>query len=382
LEKPSVAVIGAGVAGLNTALRASELGCEVTVVERDRPASGSSSRSAGVFNISSTEPLQVEVRVRTRELLEKYEREDGLRLARIGYIRLARSESHVKMFEDVIALQRELGAEPAEIVEPVRLRELVPHLRTDDLVAAIYNPRDGCMDGVQLCGVLAARAEAQGARIVPRTRVEGHEVVRGRHRLHTGAGPVEADVVVNAAGPWAMEVGELLGHPLPLVNQVNEVIRVKLPPAVDYSVPMVQEYIPGEEQAGYFRQDGRGGMIAGMHTYSALGDAASADPDTYQEAVAWETMDAVTGRVGSRLPVDGLGFEPGWAGLYPVSADGEYVVGPYAADPTVFACGGFSGQGLIAACSVGPVAAEWIVFGEPRSLPGAVAWRPDRPGLR
>ena len=382
MKKPSVAVIGAGVAGLNTALRAAELGCEVTVVERDRPASGSSSRSAGVFNICSTELLQVEVRVRTRELLEKYEREDGLRLARIGYMRLARSESHVKMFEDVIALQRELGVEPAEIVEPAQLQELVPHLRTDDLVAAIYNPRDGCMDGLQLCDVIAARAEAAGAVVLQRTRVEGHEAVRGRHRLLTDAGPVEADVIVNAAGPWAMEVGELLGHPLPLVNQVNEVIRVKLPPAVDYPVPMVQEYIPGEEQAGYFRQDGPGGMIAGVHTYSALEDAGSADPETYQESVAWDTRDAVVRHVGSRLQVEGLGFEPGWAGLYPVSADGEYVVGPYEADPTVIACGGFSGQGLIAAVSVGPLAAEWIVFGEPRSLPGAVAWRPDRPGLR
>jgi sarcosine oxidase, subunit beta len=382
LRHPSVAVIGAGVAGLSTALGAAELGCEVTVVERDGLASGSSSRSAGVFNISSTELLQVEVRVRTRELLERFERENGLSLERIGYMRLARSDSHLRMFEEVIELQRELGVEPAEIAEPARLRELVPHLRTDDLLGAIYDPRDGRVDGSQLCGVLAARAEAAGARILQGARVEGHEARRGRHRLRTGAGPVEADVVVNAAGPWAMEVGALLGHPLALVNEVNEVIRVRLPAEVDYTVPMVQEYIPGEERAGYFRQDGPGGMIAGMHTYSALAEAVSADPDTYHESVAWETREAVAAHVGNRLRVEGLEFEPGWAGIYPVSADGEYVVGPYEADPTVFACGGFSGQGLIAAVSVGPVTAEWIVCGEPRGLPGATAWRPDRPGLR
>ncbi len=382
MKKPSVAVIGAGVAGLSTALRAAELGCEVSVVERDRVASGSSSRSAGVFNISSTEPLQVEVRVRTRERLERLEREDGLRLARIGYVRLARNESHLKMFEEVIALQRQLGVEPAEIVEPARLREIVPHLHTDDLLGAVYNPRDGCMDGRQLCEILASRAEAAGARVLEGARVEGHEKARGRHRLLSAAGVVEADVVVNAAGPWAMEVGELLGAPLPLVNQVNEVIRVELPATVEYPVPMVQEYIPGEEQAGYFRQDGPGGLIAGMHTYSALEESGSAEPDAYLESVAWETREAVARHVGNRLRVEGLRFEPGWAGLYPVSGDGEYVVGPYGADPTIFACGGFSGQGLIAAVTVGPAAAEWIVFGEPRSLPGAVAWLPDRPGLR
>lgn len=381
MSHPSVAVIGGGVAGLSTALAAAELGCEVTVLERDRVASGSSSRSAGIFNISSTEPVQVEVRVRTRERLERFERENGLRLERIGYVRLARSDSHIEMFEAVIALQRELGVEPAEIVDTARLRELVPHLRTDDLLGAIYNRRDGCMDGQQLCGVLAERGEAAGARILERTRVTGHEAGAGRHRLLTDDGPVEADVVVNAAGAWAMEVGELLGHPLPLVNQLNEVIKVKLPPPVDYTVPMIQEYIPGEEQAGYFRQDGPGAMIAGRHTYSALDEDDSADPESFGDSVEWETLEAVERHVGSRLEVEGLSFEPGWAGLYPISADGEYVVGPYGADPTVVACGGFSGQGLIAAVTVGPLAAEWIVFGEPRSLPAATAWLPDRPGL-
>jgi len=379
MSHPSVAVIGGGVAGLSTALAAAELGCEVTVLERDLLASGSSSRSAGVFNICSTEPLQVEVRVRTRELLEKLERECGLPLERIGYLRLARSETHLKMFEDVIGLQRELGVEPAEIVEADRLREIVPHLRTDDLLAAIHSPRDGRMDGRALCGAFAERAEAQGATVVQQVRVEGHERVNGRHRLLTDRDPVEADVVVNAAGPWAAEVGELLGHRLPLINQAQEVFEVNLPAGLDYTVPMVQEYIPGEEQATWFRQNGPGGMIAGMHTYSVL-EPGSADPGSYEESVSWRTRDAVARSVSDRLQVDGLEFRPGWPGLYPVSTDGEFVVGPYEADQSVVACGGFGGQGLTSS-SVGRATAEWIVFGEPRSLPAASAWLPDRPGL-
>lgn len=379
MSHPSVAVIGGGAAGLSTALAAAELGCEVTVIERDRLASGSSSRSAGIFNICGTEPLQIEVRVRTRELLEKLERENGMRLERIGYVRLARSEANVRTFEDVVALQRELGAEPAEIVDAGRLREIVPHLRTDDLLAALYNPSDGRMDGRLLCRLLAERAEASGATVIQGTRVVGAERANGRHRLLTDRDPISADVVVNAAGPWAMEVGELLGQPLPLVNQAQEVIEVDLPPAVDYTVPMVQEYIPGEERAGYFRQNGPGKMIAGMHSYSAL-ERGSADPETYEAAVAWETRDAVAQRVGSRLQVDGLDFQPGWRGLYPVSTDGEFVVGPYEADPSVVACGGFGGQGLTSSAA-GQAAAEWIVFGEPRAMPAASAWLPDRPGL-
>lgn len=383
MSQPAVAVIGAGVAGLSAALRAAELGCAVTVIEREHPASGSSGLSAGIYNINSTELLQVEVRVRTRALLDRFEAENGLPLARIGYLRLARKQAHLELFEQVVALQRELGVEPSRIVGVEEVRAIVPHLRTDDLLGAIHNPLDGHMDGPLLCGVLAERAEAAGAAVLHRTGVRGYE--RGgerRHRLLTDGEPVEADVVVNAAGPWATAVGELLGHPFPLVNQVHEVIKVKLPPAVDYTVPMVQEYIPGEDEAGYFRQDGPDSMIAGMHTYSALDELGSADPETYQRTVTWDTWEAVAEQVSNRLQVEGLGFETGWTGLYPISADGDYVVGPYEADETVIACGGFGGQGLTAAVSVGPLAAEWAVHGEPRSLPGATAWLPDRPGLR
>jgi sarcosine oxidase, subunit beta len=379
LSHPSVAVIGGGVAGLSTALAAAELGCEVTVLERDRLAIGSSSRSAGIFNICSTEALQVEVRVRTRELLEQFERENSLPLNRIGYLRLARSEAHIKAFEDVIGLQRELGVEPAVIVDAERIKEIVPDLYTDDLLGAIHSPRDGCMDGQRLCGVFAERAEASGATIVQGIRVVGCERTNGRHRLLTDRDPVEADVIVNAAGPWAAQVGELLGHPLPLVNQAQEVFEVSLPATVDYALPMVQEYIPGGEQATWFRQSAEGGLIAGMHTYSAI-ERGSADPESYEASVSWATQGPVSRRVSSRLRVDGLDFQPGWPGLYPVSTDGAFVVGPYEADPSIVACGGFGGQGLTSS-SVGRVTAEWIVRGEPRSLPAAAAWLPDRPAL-
>lgn len=379
--RPSVVVIGAGVAGLATAMTAAELGCRVTVLERRHAGSGSSALSAGIFNINSTELLQVEIRVRTRALLDDLEQNLGLHLSRIGYMRLGKKPQHTEMFRDVIALQRELGVEPSQLIEPEAARELVPHLRIDDLESVIYNPRDGHMDGPLVCGALAERATAAGAEIRVMTPVTGHTRLPSGHRLTTPSGDFEADVVVNAAGPWAERIGEVLGAPLPLVNQLHEVVKVKLPPVVDYTVPMVQEYIPGESEAGYFRQDGPDSMIAGMHTYAALEQLGSADPDDYQKAVEWATWEAVAQHVSSRLPVDGLGFETGWTGLYPISADGEFVVGPYESDETVFACGGLGGQGLTAGLAVGPAVGEWIVLGAPETIPGVEQFRPDRPGL-
>ena len=378
-------VIGGGVGGCSILYWLARLGWDdVVLVERADLTSGSTFHSAGLVGQLRSSLSLTRMMMESVNLYRTLEAEVGLETGwrEVGSLRLASSEERMEEIARQAGWAKTFGL-PLELVSADEAKRLFPPLSTNGVRGAAFLPTDGYIDPSQLTFALAEGARRRGAELYTSTRVTGIRLRGGRVAgILTERGEIEAEVVVNAGGPWAMEIGELLGAPLPLVNQVNEVIRVRLPAAVGYPVPMVQEYIPGEEQAGYFRQDGPGSMIAGVHTYAALAEAGSADPDDYRDSVAWGTRDEVARRVGNRLQVEGLRFEPGWAGLYPVSADGEYVVGPYAADPTIVACGGFSGQGLIAAISVGPAAAEWIVFGEPRSLPGAAAWLPDRPGQR
>ncbi|MEZ5078815.1 MAG: FAD-dependent oxidoreductase [Solirubrobacterales bacterium] len=384
-DKPSVVVIGAGGAGMSAALRAAQLGCdEVTVLERDHVASGSSGLSAGVYNINATDRLNVEIRIRTRALLDELEREGGMHLSRIGHLRLGRNERHAKLFEETVATQAELGVEPSSLLDPEQAAQIVPDLRLDDVVVALWNPRDGHMDGPILCSTLGERAAALGVRVVPKSPVTGwRKDGDGRHVLTTPQGEYRADVVINAAGPWGEMVGEILESPLPLVSQVHDVVKVKLPEGIDYTVPMVQEYIPGDDVAIYFRQDGPDSLICGEHTYSVVEDLGSADPDDYRKSIPWETWEGVAKRVSARLPIEGLGFEPGWTGLYPISADGLFIVGPYEHDPSIVAAGGLGGDGLTAGATLGRVAAEWAVLGEQSLLSsGAETLLPDRPSLQ
>ncbi|MGV1048824.1 MAG: NAD(P)/FAD-dependent oxidoreductase [Solirubrobacterales bacterium] len=382
-KNPSIVVIGAGAAGMTAALRAGELGCtDVTVLERQHLASGSSGLSAGVYNINATDRLNIEIRVRTRALLDDLERESGMHLARIGHLRLGRSERHAKLFEEVIGIQEELGAEPSTLLDPGQIRDLVPDLRLDDVVIGLWNSRDGHMDGPLLCGIVGERCEALGVKILPKHPVIGWRKEGGRHVLTTPEGEFKADVVINAAGPWAEKIGELLEAPLPLVSQVHDVVKVKLPDGVDYTVPMVQEYIPGDEVAIYFRQDGPDSLICGEHTYSVVEGLGSADPDDYRKTIPWETWESVAKRVSSRLQIEAMGFEPGWTGLYPISADGDFVIGPYEHDASIVAAGGLGGNGLTSGTTLGRVAAEWAVLGEPQLVSGTEALLPDRPSLK
>jgi glycine/D-amino acid oxidase-like deaminating enzyme len=200
--------------------------------------------------------------------------------------------------------------------------------------------------------------------------------------LRTDKGDVECDVVINAAGAWAPQIGRLLGHPALVNPEVHEVIRVKLPKKLGYVVPFVNFYMPGSTgEAVYFRQDGPDSLIAGMHTYGSVPGLFVKDPDNYNPPNGDDYLTTVAEKVYERLKVDDLGFREGWFGLYPLSADGVFQVGPYADDPSVLVVAGLGGVGVTSGAILGALAAEWALLGEPVTVPSAVALLPDRKSL-
>jgi sarcosine oxidase, subunit beta len=385
MTKPRIAIIGAGTAGCGCARRAAELGAsEVILIDRETPAAGSSSRSAGVYNAQTIDPLHIEIRVRARELLFRLNDAGKLPLAKIGNLRPGRTEDDLAAFAAAIDLQRELGADDGQLLDPAGIKRIIPDLNLDGISGGLYGPNDGHLDGYLLCTAMVDEAKEHGARLLSQARVTGHSRRKGEHVLQTTQGEVVCDVVVNAGGAWAGQIGEMLGHPAGIKPQLHEVIQVKLPRHLGYDVPMVNTYVPGQAGEGiYFRQDGPDSMIAGLHSYEAVEGLDVADPDAFGPSEGDDYLVKVATLVSERLQVEGMGFKYGWCGLYPISADGQFQVGPYAADPSVVAVAGMGGVGVVSGTILGALAAEWIVLGKPTTLSAATVecLLPDRSDL-
>ena len=382
---PDVVVIGAGVAGLSAAVRLAELGCRrVTVLERRSVASGSSGLSAGIFNRAGFDLAHTEVRVASCAMIDRLERDHGLHASRIGYLRLASDEATLERFRASIALVGEVSerAPDVRLLAPDEIAEVAPDLRVDDLAGALWSPRDGHTDGSLVCSVLAEVAQAGGVDLRPNTELVAAEPHGDEgHLLRTTRGDVRCDRVVNAAGPWAGHVGDLLGAPMPIDNQLHEVIKVSVPRGAR-PVPVVQGYVPGGDGGIYFRAEHDGMLLAGLHTYTSDPDLRVDDPDRFRRGIEMDSVARVGEGVEGRLAVDGLGFAAGWTGLYPTSPDEEPFVGPYAEAPGVIAVGGLGGFGITYGLSLGRAAAEWAVLGEAPSLPHVARFLPaDRVGL-
>ncbi len=380
---PRIVIVGAGAAGLSTALHAARLGARsVIVVERDYPASGSSGRSAGIFNRQTPNALELELRAHSVSFLETLTSR-GLPLVRNGYVRIARTDDDLKRFAQTLERQRELGIADTRVIDRDELAQLVPGMVVDDFVGGLYGPSDGHLDGHLLCQTYLEWATELGVELRPRTRVVGVDMRARAITVHTSGGALDCDVLVNAAGAWADEVAALAGLRMPIANQRHKVCIAHLPAPFATPVPAVNTYMPGSGGglALYFRQETPSTILTGLHSHGVVDADELVDPDSASTAVDLDYVELLAEQLSERLPLWDLRLQAGWAGLYPISPDGRFQVGPYTREPRVIAAGGLGGVGLTSSPAVGRLAAEWAVTGEATSLSAAADLLPERASL-
>jgi sarcosine oxidase subunit beta len=378
--RPSVVIVGAGALGLATAWHLTRRGVtDVTVLERGQVAGASSGLSVGIIETQYLDPLAIEIRVVSMDAFGELERSGAISITRNGYLRLAHREADLEAFHRSVEIQRSFGVTDCRVVDRDGLHELVPDMAVDDLLGGLFGPSDGYIDGHRYCSALASAVVDAGGRVLQDTEFLGMAAGHGnggRRVIRSTRGDLACDVVVNAAGGWAGRVGDRLAAPMEILPQRHQALIARLPGPLPYLMPSVMDYVPASGGFGvYFRDEGPGRMVAGLHTEEVLHDIV--DPDEVGRDTAADYMELVAERLVNRLPgLDDIRLGDVWAGMYPMRPGGKPVVGPHPDTPGVVSVAGAGGSGLQSSPALGLIAAEWILDGEPRTIPGASVLRP------
>ena len=102
---------------------------------------------------------------------------------------------------------------PLELISADEAQRLFPPMSTEGVLGAAFLPTDGYIDPSQLTYALAEGARRGGAEIYQHTRVTGISLDRGRVTgVVTDKGEISAEIVVNAGGMFAGEIGALAGR--------------------------------------------------------------------------------------------------------------------------------------------------------------------------
>ncbi len=224
LRDARVAVVGAGAIGSVLAYRLAQAGAAVTVVERAYPGAGTTGQSFAWINGFDKPPHEYHrlnvLSIRDHEDLADELGGDWVHVTGSLHWADAADVSRSAGLETVVRRLARWGMRVDRLTPEQAMRELEPDLWIDpDTVAAVYLVhRSGWADAMAMAhATVSAAVERYGARLV-RDDVVGLPVRGGMiERLTLASGEVvEADVVVNAAGPDAGRLAALAGVTLPV----------------------------------------------------------------------------------------------------------------------------------------------------------------------
>jgi dimethylglycine dehydrogenase len=361
-----VAIIGGGVAGCSLAYHLTKLGwSDVVLLEQDELTSGSTWHAAGLctqFNPSYNLMRLLRYSV---ELYEGLEAETGQAVDwhPCGSVRLATTTDRLDEFRHRKAMGEVTGV-PIEIVGPERLAELHPLVDTTGILAAAYLPTDGHVDPASLTRAFVAGTNAE---IMRRTPVTGIERERAGWRLQTPAGWVRAEIVVNAAGQWAPQVGRLAGIGLPIVPfEHHYVVTAAIGELLGRKpeLPVLRD----PDESYYVRQEGAG-LLVGPFERGPRPWALDGIPPDFHARLLPPDLDRIGGvlaAAGTRVPAFATaGIKQIVNGPDGYTPDGHCLMGPVPGLEDFHVLAGFSIFGIVFAGGAGRYAAEWIVDGQP-----------------
>jgi len=236
-------VIGGGVGGASILYWLARLGwTDSVLVERARVTSGSTFHSAGLVGQLRGSLSLTRMMMNSVDLYRTLKDEVGLETGwhEVGSLRLASSQERMEELTRQAAWAKTFGL-PLELISAEEAQRMFPPMSTDGVLGAALLPTDGYIDPSQLTFALIEGARRRGAEICEATRVTGIDIKDGRVRgVMTDAGDITTDLVVNAGGMFAPEIGLMAGVNVPLIPFAHEYLITR-PSGLPLDMPTMRD---------------------------------------------------------------------------------------------------------------------------------------------
>ncbi len=357
--KAKYVIIGGGISGMSIAYHLAKKGEKnIVVIEKDYYTAGATGRcGAGIRQQWGTK-MNCILAKKSIEFFEKAQEEleyDGnVEFKQEGYLIVGSNKEEDEMFEKNVKLQQSLGI-PAKKLTKEEAKEIVPYLNTDIVYSATFCPTDGHLNPFTTTDAFYKAAERLGVTFYKYTTVEDIIVENKKVKaVVTDKGTIETDHVINAAGGWAKQIGDMAGVDIPVYSQNREILVTET--VEKMQGPMVISF----SKNIYCQQTPHGAFIMGRGDDRKPG---------YEMLSTWQFVDEMAKTVTALLPPIGeLRVLRQWGGLYNMSPDHQPIISDTPNLKGFYIACGFSGHGFMLAPMTGLLLSE-IILGEQPTLP-------------
>lgn len=367
-ETADVVIIGGGIVGSSIAYHLTAAGChDVLVIERETyQGKGSTGKSMGGVRAQFTSEPNIRMSLYSIPFFQNFETTIGhpSGYKPQGYLFVATHSDHLTYLKKNLQLQVSLGLKTAHMLTRHEIVEMLPQIRSDDILGGSFCTTDGFVDPYSVMMGFITRATANGARLWRDTEVTGIDSDSdGVAGVRTSKGAVAARTIVSAAGPWAAEVARMIGVQVP----VEPLRRMLIPTEPFDELPRLTPMVIDMATGFHFRPEGLGLLLAWNDPQETPGFKTGFDPDFIEKVLT---------RAVDRFPCfERLEVNPkrAWAGLYEMTPDHHCILGPVESVRGFFLANGFSGHGVMHSPATGRIVSDLILKGtteliDPESL--------------
>ena len=363
-----VVVIGGGIAGCSTLYHLTKAGwTDIVLVERDELTSGSTWHAAAQVTQFGANQTMFALKRHSIELYKELasDKDHPFAYHITGGMRLAHTDQQVDIYKSHIGKASGVGVE-MEFIDAREVGRRHPLINTKGLLGAWWDPLDGDIDPAGITFALARKSREAGAQVHRFNPVEDITRKRsGEFVVHTKNGSIVCEMIVNAGGYRANEVGAMLGVRHPVTSMEHMYFLTEPMPEIeqlDFRVPIIRD--PGDDF--YSRQEKKG-LLVGVYEQGCKPFGMDGiDPD-FTQSLCPSDLDRCLDnmeRIFERLPsLANAGIHTVINGPITYTIDGAPLVGPIPGVKNAFCAVGLR-AGIGESGGHGKILAELMMHGE------------------
>ncbi|HSL60780.1 MAG TPA: FAD-dependent oxidoreductase, partial [Desulfotignum sp.] len=253
-----VIVIGAGSVGVPTAMALAEEKLTVLTIDAlASPGQGQNKKAIGGIRATHSDQGKITTCLRSIEIFSTWQEMYGDDISWIqnGYSFPAYTDADAQKLKDLMKIQKSFDLDIAWL-SAEEYQKIVPGINMDGLRGSTYSPRDGSASPLRAVNAFYFKSLEYGARYrfwekVTRIEILGPEEIR----VTTDKDVYTAATVINAAGNYARQIGQLVGIDLPVEPDSHEGAITE--PVQRFFGPMIVDLRPchdpaTEDSANYY----------------------------------------------------------------------------------------------------------------------------------
>jgi sarcosine oxidase subunit beta len=361
-RKTDVIIIGAGVIGASIAYHLTKENIQAVVLDKKEIATGSSSACEGLLLLQSKKPgIHLDMALDSIRRFPALVQELGhpIEYENKGGLVVIESEEELAAMRLFVEKQKKQGVD-VSLLSREQAREKEPAL-SENIIGATFSPLDSQVNPMLLTRGFLHAAQKAGATVFTNTAVRGIELTQGRvTAVDTDRGKIETSVVINAAGAFAREIGEMVNLTIPIKPRRGQILVTEAVPPILKRCILSAMYIaakfdPKIAEAGgvgfAVEQTANGNILIGS-TREFVG---------FDKHTTYEGIHSIASNILRVIPeIESLHIIRAFAGLRPYTPDGLPILGKVESIDGFIMAAGHEGDGITLAPITGEMIAKLI----------------------